>query len=184
MPKIILVVGLPGSGKSTVSDYIRDEFDASVFLSGDIIREEVRRRGLKYTPENDAKIAHWFHTGREMIVVRRIWAKAKKSKRKIIVIDGFRSEKELKYLEKIAKARPYVISVVASQDVRVGRELSRGRFGKKESVEYVKFRDKLEKSHGIMGLMAEADYKIDNSHLSVKQSEARVYKIIKELVAN
>jgi len=181
---IILLVGLPGCGKSTVANYIRDNFGAAIFLSGDVIREEIRRRGLKYTPENDAKIAHWFHSGRENLVVSRIWAKAKKSRRKIIVIDGFRSEKELIFLKKIAKTRPYVISILACQNVRVKRELSRGRFGRKESVAYVKFRDRLEKSHGITKLMSRADYRIDNTRLSVSQSESRVSKIIKAIIAN
>jgi dephospho-CoA kinase len=185
MPKIVLVVGLPGSGKSTVANFIRDNYKARIFLSGDIIREEIKRRNLAYTPENDSKIAHWFHTnGREGLVVKRLWSKIVKSGKKLVVIDGLRSETQLGILEKTAKTRPFVISVIASQNVRVKRELSRGRFGKKESVKYVKFRDELEKGHGIMGLMARADYKIDNTRLSVRQSNYKIKKIMSEILAN
>jgi dephospho-CoA kinase len=185
MPKIIMVVGLPGSGKSTVTDYISDRFGADVFLSGDIIREEVKRRNLAYTPENDAKVAHWFHTGgRENLVIKRLWVKMRKSRKSILVVDGLRCEKQFRYLQRTSKTRPVVISVEASQDVRVKRELSRGRFGRKESLAYVKFRDRLEKSHGILGLMRMADYRIDNTRLSVRQSEARICEIIKEILAN
>jgi dephospho-CoA kinase len=185
MRKIILVVGLPGSGKSMVSNFIRDKFNADVFLSGDIIRDEIKRRGLRYTPENDAKIAHWFHTGgRENIVIARLWKIMGKSKKNLMVIDGLRSEKQMGCLEKTAKIRPVIIAIVSPQDVRVRRELRRGRFGKSESVAYVKYRDRLEKGHGIMGLMHMADYKINNSRLSVRQTKSRTYKIIKEILAN
>jgi dephospho-CoA kinase len=185
MTKIVLVVGLPGSGKSTVANYIRDNYNARIFLSGDIIREEIKRRGLAYTPENDSKIAHWFHTSnREGLVVKRLWANIRKSGKKLVVIDGLRSETQLSILRKIAKTRPFVISIVASQNVRVRRELSRGRFGKKESVKYVKFRDKLEKSHGVARLMAKSDYKINNTHLSVRQSNYKIAKIMGEILAN
>ena len=183
--RMILIVGLPGSGKSTVANYIRERFGAGIFISGDIIREEIKRRGLRYTPENDSKIAHWFHTsGREKLLINRLWAKIRKSKKEIIVIDGLRSDDQLRRLVKLAKSKTFIISIVASQNVRVKRELKRGRFGKNESAKYVKFRDKLEKSHGIMTLMKKADYTIDNTHLSVRQGNARTYKIIKEILAN
>ena len=185
MQNIIVVTGLPGSGKTTVADYIESKYNAKVLHTGDIIRDEIKRRGLKYTPENDAKIAHWFHTGgREKLVVRRIWDRASKSRKKIIVIEGFRSYSQMKILEKMSKTRPSVISVEASQIVRVKRELSRGRFGKAESVKYVKFRDKLEKSHGIGELMANADHRIDNTHLSVRQSNYATDRIMHMILSN
>lgn len=181
--KLILIVGLPGSGKSTVAEFIKKKFNADIVNTGDIIREEVKRRGLDYTPENDAKIAHWFHTGgREKMLVERAWSKIKKSKKEIIVVETFRSDKNLKYLEEIAKTKPVVISVVSSFKVRVKRELERGRFGKNESIKYIRFRDKLEKSHGILKLMKKADYTIDNSKLSIKQTQDKIGKLLNEIL--
>ena len=184
MPKIlILIVGLPGSGKSTAADFIKRKFSADIVHSGDIIREEIERRGLKYTPKNDALIAHWFHTGgRERLVIKRVWNKIKKSKKKLIVIEGLRSEKQLKYMENIARIRPIVISIVASFKVRVRRELKRGRFGKEESIKYLRFRDKLEKSHGEDKLIKKSDYKIDNSRLNERQTDKKIYEIMKKIL--
>lgn len=184
MPKkLILIVGLPGSGKSTVTDFIEKKFNAAIVHSGDIIREEIKRRGLEYNPRNDALIAHWFHTGgRERLVVKRVWGKIKKSKKEIIVIEGLRSEKQLKYLEEVSKIRPIIISIVASFKVRVKRELKRGRFGKAESIKYLKFREKLEKSHGEWKIIKKSDYKIDNSKLNMRQTDERVYKIMKKIL--
>ncbi|OGI12512.1 hypothetical protein A3K64_01245 [Candidatus Micrarchaeota archaeon RBG_16_36_9] len=182
--KLILIVGLPGSGKSSAADFIKRKYDAGIVHSGDIIREEVKRRGLEYTPQNDALIAHWFHSsGREKLVVKRIWNKIKNSKKNLIVIEGLRSEKQLKYLKAIAKTRPIIISVLASFNVRVKRELKRGRFGNKESIEYLKFRDKLEKKHGEDKLIRKADYKINNSKLNIRQTDAKIYEIMRKILA-
>lgn len=183
MKKVIVVTGLPGSGKSTVADYIESKYNAKVLHTGDVIREEVKRRGLRYTPENDAKIAHWFHTnGRERLVVARVWQKASRTRRKIIVLEGFRSYDQLNSLEKLSKTRPIVISVEASLNVRVKRVLKRRRFGKAESVKYVKFRDRLEKSHGIGPLMAHADYRLNNTRLSVRQSNYATDRIMRRIL--
>src|SRR2546426_12434972 len=104
MKKIILIVGIYGSGKSLAAEIIKRRFKAEKFSTGDIIREEIKRRGWKYTPENDSMIANWFHKGnREKLLVKRIWSKIRKSKRKFIVIEGFRSVEGYHYLKKIAK---------------------------------------------------------------------------------
>ncbi len=181
--KLILIVGLPGSGKSTAADFIKKQFNADIVHSGNVIRQEIKKRGLKYTPKADALIAHWFHTGgREKLVVERVWEKIKKSKKKLIVIEGLRSDEQLKYLEKIAKTKPIIISIVASFKVRVKRELKRRRFGKNESIRYLKFREVLEKSHGIEGLLKKTDYTIDNSELSIKQTNAKLSKLMKDIL--
>jgi len=183
LKKLILIVGLPGSGKSTAVEFIKKEFNADIFHTGDIIREEVKKRGLNYTPKTDAFIAHWFHTGgRERLLVKRVWDKVKKSKKNLIVIEAFRSTKNLKHLKKIARTKPVVIAIVSSFNVRVKRGLKRGRFGKEESVKYLRFRDRLEKGHGIEGLIKKADYKINNSKLSKKQTHAELSKIVKKII--
>jgi dephospho-CoA kinase len=184
MPKkLILIVGLPGSGKSTAADFIERKFNADIVHSGDVIREEVKKRNLNYNPETDAMVAHWFHTaGREELLVKRVWDKIKKSKKNLIVIEGLRSDDQLRYLERIAKNKPFIISIIASFKVRVQRELKRKRFGKKESIDYLKFREKLERMHGIDRLLEKADHTIDNSKLSIKQTDAKLYKLIKEIL--
>lgn len=181
---IILVVGLPGSGKTSVSNHIKEKFGAAVLKSGDVIRDEIKRRGWKYTTETDAEIAEWFHTReREKMLVRRLWAKMKRSRKKIIVIDGFRVYENYTYLRKIAKREPFIIAVSSSTDVRVKRLLKRHRFGKDETRKYIKSRDKQEKRHGVMRLVKRANYKINNDKLSRRQTNARISKIIKEIIS-
>lgn len=183
MKKIIIIVGLPGSGKSTAAEFIKKKFKADIVHTGDIIREEVKRRGLKYTPKTDALIAHWFHTGgREKVIVKRTWDKIKKSKKKLIVIEGFRSLKQVNQLKRLYKRRPVVIAIIASFKVRAKRELKRKRFGKQESLDYLMFREQSEKSHGLDKIIRKADYKINNSRLTVKQTQGKIINLMKKII--
>jgi len=182
MKKLIVIVGLPGSGKSFAADVIKRKFKAEAFHTGDIIREEVKRRGLKYTPQTDVLVAHWFHTGgRERLLVKIVWDKIRKSKKKIIVIEGLRSDKQLRYLKAYYKRKLAVIFIKASFKVRVKRELKRRRFGKQETVNYLRFREKLEKRHGVLKLIKKANYTINNTNLTKKQFENKILKLIKKI---
>ncbi|MFH1473754.1 MAG: AAA family ATPase [Candidatus Aenigmatarchaeota archaeon] len=182
MKKIIVIVGLPGSGKSLAAEIIKKMFNADSFKSGDIIRDEIKRRGLKYTPENDSIAAHWFNVnGREKLLSRRLWGKVKKSKKDLIVLDGFRAPEQFKYLRETYKGKPVIIFIKSSFKVRAERELERKRFGKQENKEYLRHRDKLEKSHGLMETIKKADYTIDNSKLTKKQLESRVVKLMEKI---
>jgi len=182
--RVIVIVGLPGSGKSTAAEFIKKEFNAGMVHSGDVIRDEIKKRGWKYTPENDALIADWFNATErgERSLVQRVWDKVKTSKKKIIVIEGFRAAGNIEILEEISKIKPTVIAIITSFNVRVQRELKRRRFGKQESIKYLKLREKQEKRHGIEKLVRNADYTIDNSKLSIKQTNAKISKIIKEIL--
>ena len=181
---LILIVGLPGSGKSFAASVIKKHFHANVFETGDIIREEIKRRGLHYTPENDTKVRLWFHSGREHLIVERLWKKVK-DERGVTVIDGLRSPKELTMIRKLYKGSIFLIRIKSSFRARSQREIKRGRFGKAESIGYLKQRDRSELSGlvGLKQLLERADYTIDNSKLSKRQMEIRVVELVRELLA-
>jgi dephospho-CoA kinase len=181
MKKLIIVVGLPGSGKSLAGRILKNSFNAKVVETGDIIREEVKRRGLEYNTENDKKIRSWFHSGREHIVIKRIWDKLKKSRKKVRVIVGFRCLKEIKLLRRHYKGKIVMISIVSSFRIRSIREMRRKRFGKSETLEYLKERDLSEKRLGLDKLLKRADYTINNSKFSKKQLESRLVKLVKKI---
>jgi len=46
--RLILIAGMPGSGKSIVSSIAR-ELGLPVYVMGDVVREEARRRGIEPT---------------------------------------------------------------------------------------------------------------------------------------
>ena len=180
---LILITGLPGSGKSFAAFVIKKHFHAKTLKTGDIIREEIKKRGWGYNPETDKKVRLWFHSGREHLIVERLWKKIKNEKG-IVVIDGLRSLKELAMLKKLYKGNIFLIKIKSSFKVRAQREIERGRFGKLESVKYLKERDKSELSElvGLKMLLKKADYTIDNSKLTKKQMEKKVVALVKSII--
>ncbi len=180
---LLLIIGKPSSGKSYAAEFIKKRFRTSAVHSGDVVREEIRRRGWPYTPETDRKIAEWFNQkGREKLIMKRSWVKLNK-KNKILVIEGLRSKTQLRYLEIIAKMRPAIIRIDSPFNVRVQRLIKRGRFGKLESAEYLRRRDRSDKSHGLWGLLKLADYSIGNNNVTKKQFENRIQALVRSLLA-
>jgi dephospho-CoA kinase len=179
---IVVVVGLPGSGKSTAAKILAKRMKAAVVHSGDIIRAEIRRRGLPYTPKNDAAIARWFHSGRESLLTSRAWnvALKKASRKKTIIFEGFRSPLHIRYLQMLSGIRPIVIAITAPFTIRAKRELKRGRFGKSQTMSYLRKREMLETKHGVKRLISKADYKIDNSG-DIEKLQTYLTKLSKKL---
>ena len=182
MEKLILIVGMAGSGKSFAADLFAKKLHTKVFRTGDVIREEIKRRKLEYNKENDAKIAHWFHTqGREKLIIKRTWYKIEKYNKKTVIIEGCRAPEELTLLKKYSKVNPIIIAIKADFNTRMKRTMERKRFGKSEGKAYLKSRDKLELSHGIGKVIKKASYTIDNSRLSKRQMEKKIAKLTKGL---
>lgn len=181
MDKLVLcIVGMPGSGKTVVAQALKKNLNAFVVSTGDIVREEIKRRGLPYTEESDKKVRAWFHTGREHVLIERVCKKMKKSKKKILVVEGSRAYKEPSLIKKCTGIKPVVIAVIASFKTRYKREVKRGRFPE-ETLKYLKERDRSELSFGLGKLIKEADYKINNNKGSVKELERKIVKLVKKL---
>lgn len=53
---LIGVTGFAGAGKSTSIDYLTDQLSGHQVYVGQYIRDEVERRGLEVTPENEKRI--------------------------------------------------------------------------------------------------------------------------------
>lgn len=53
MSKIIAVIGMPGSGKSEAIQYLEQNYKLPKVYFGQITLDEVKRRGLELTPNNE-----------------------------------------------------------------------------------------------------------------------------------
>jgi dephospho-CoA kinase len=55
-PRILAVVGLAGTGKSTAVDLLHNELGGSLIYFGGIVLDEVRRRGLPTVEDNERQV--------------------------------------------------------------------------------------------------------------------------------
>jgi len=182
---IVIVSGMPGSGKSRiVGEFERRGFQ-SVSL-GDIVREETVKRGLELTKENVAKVS--IRLRQEMgqnavakLAVEKVRKLLKESK--IVVIDGVRSLDEVgTFKGAFPKERLVIAAVHTPPRTRFQRLKARGRHDDPKTWEDFEERDWKELRFGIGGVIAMADYMIvnDGSH---SDYEKKVKELVDRILA-
>lgn len=170
--KIIAVVGMSGSGKSVVVDYLTEKGFPKVYFGG-MIYKEMKRRGIEITADGESEKRF-----REMIretegkdwVVKQVIEEAKNlinAGQKRIVLDGLYSWTEYKILKKEFPGQLTVLAVVvpkALRHFRVGKRPERP-FNTKEIQERDRSEvENLEKG----GPIAMADYYVLNDESVAK----------------
>lgn len=183
---IVVVVGLPGSGKSTVADILREEgFDIIEF--GDIWRELLKKNHI---PLSDPIATREFTRQLRERYGKDIYAKhaVRKIRRsmKHIVMMGLRSTYEMNYLKRYIRDIK-VIAIVAPLRTRYSRFKVRGKpedpktlkdFIWLETREKRGFmKDKREEKHGVMVLIKNADYVVSNT-----STKSRLRRDITEVI--
>ena len=156
---MILVTGLPGSGKSVFSDVARSLCIPVVTL-GDVVREEVSRRGLEPTLENIMSIAQELRNSHGLAAIAMMaLGRIRESLRYscVVVVDGVRSLEEVNYLKSEVEATTILVAIHASPLTRFRRLISRGRSGDPKNWDEFVERDLRELSWGLGNVIALAD---------------------------
>jgi len=175
--RIILVVGMPGSGKSVAGEESK-KTGFRVFSFGDIVREEVRHRGLRLDEKNVKSVADWFHSNREHLLARRAERKFMRIRtKKPLILEGARSPKQLEELQKHFDVK--ILEITLPKKIRWARQLARGRSDIR-TLEDARKRDARELSYGINGLIKKADWRI-SSNCNIREYRARCRKFFKSL---
>jgi len=157
---LLVIVGMPGAGKSLASSVAKDR-GIPVFVSGDIIRAEARRRKLKFTRKNLGKLMLKIRREEGMgAVAKRLIPMVDDAKGQIVVYEGARSVEEVAELQK----RYSVVSIAihASRDARFKRLQRRGRSDRPRSWSDFDERDNRELGVGIAKLIALSDRTVEN----------------------
>lgn len=180
---VILIAGLPGSGKSVFSD-IAKTFGIPVVVLGDIVREEVSNRGLEPTLENILAVAQELREryGKEAVAklaLNRLRKTLEKSC--VVVVDGIRSIDEVNYIKSCISADVIVVAIHASQKTRFNRLRARGRAGDPKSWGEFVERDLRELSWGLGNVIALADVVIVNEG-SLEEFKRDITNFLKEVV--
>lgn len=163
---VIALVGMPGSGKGTCTDYLHDTYSWPLIHFGNMLYEEVQRRGLDNVKDEtfvredmrkkEGKAVFAKHVARKVEQYRSEGAK-------VVVLDGLYSWSEYKYLLSKFGDTLTVIAVAAPKKVRRERVLHRKDAHRKYTLEQL-----IEREYGEIenlekgGPIAYADYTIVN----------------------
>ncbi|MEB3773977.1 MAG: AAA family ATPase [Desulfurococcales archaeon] len=180
MPVLVLVTGMPGSGKSTISRIIARELGARVYSMGDVVRREVERRGLDVTVENVERVAEDLRRslGKAAVAILLL-EELKGSEEDFIVVDGVRGMEEVEVLNRLGPT--CIVAVHASPLTRFRRVLARSRRGDVGGWRDLVLRDRMNLRFGIGAVIALADYIIVNEHgmEEVEEEAVRVARVIR-----
>jgi dephospho-CoA kinase len=164
---VIALVGMPGSGKGTCTDYLHEQYGWPLVHFGNMVYEEVQRRGLDNVKDETFVREDMREQEGPDVLAKHAARKAEEYFGKgnhTIVLDGLYSWTEYKYLKQKFGDDLLVIATTAPKKTRYERILARDDGHRKyTSVEQIINREvaeieNLEKG----GPIAYADYTIVN----------------------
>jgi dephospho-CoA kinase len=173
---IVCITGMPGSGKSVVADMFKGKGYA-VYEIGDVVRKEMKKKGIRTTPEEMKKFSVYFMKKHRNNLVKFLLRDPAVMKNRRIAIVGFRSMEALNYVKK--RSDTVTIAVVAPTTTRVSRAKVRHSQNPGKVWDDVrKDRDDKEIKFGILRVIESADYVISNTGTiaDLKKSVAAVAK--------
>ncbi|MFX0103905.1 MAG: AAA family ATPase [Candidatus Hodarchaeota archaeon] len=179
--KVIAICGLPGAGKTTAMEAIKDL--GIVISMGDVIRNEAKKRNLEPSGNNIGKIAKELREqGGPAIIAEKCVNLIKGLKEEqVIFVDGVRSLPEINIFRKNWKFP--IIAIVVDEKRRFNRLFERGRSDDPKSLEDLKERDKREIEFGLDKVLENAEYTILNNS-NIEDLKEKTRKIVLEIIRN
>jgi dephospho-CoA kinase len=166
---VIGLVGMPGAGKSTCIEHLRQR-GAKIVNMGDMVREQVTLAGESITSENLGKMAESLRKKRGPDVVAQLTAEKVTEIAEdgdLVIIDGLRSMQEVAFFR--GQWQFPVIAVHSPPKTRHVRLRNRNRADDSIEPGYYEFRDQREIKFGIAEVIAMADEMIVNASYTSEQ---------------
>ncbi|MCR6691611.1 MAG: AAA family ATPase [archaeon YNP-LCB-003-016] len=178
---IICLTGMPGSGKTTISEIVK-EMGIPVIVMGDVVREEARIRGIEPTPKNLGKLM--IELREKMganVIAKRCVDKIKELNSKIVLVEGVRSLEEVEEFRKVGDVK--IVAVHSSPKTRYERLSRRGRSDDPKSWEEFGERDLRELDVGIGRVISLADEMIINEG-TLEDLKKNTLKVFRKVIQN
>ena len=177
--ELVIVTGMPGAGKGILADAFRAK-QIPVIVMGDVIREEVQRRGMPATPANTKAVMLELRAkDGPSAVAKCCLSEFKQLESDIVVIEGCRSIDEIDVFDDYA-SKVTIICVHASPTTRFKRLQERGRDDDPPDWATFRERDLREISVGLGGVIALADFMIINEN-TLEHIQKKVQEILVRL---
>jgi dephospho-CoA kinase len=165
-PIILAFVGMTGSGKDTCTDYVAQHYHVPVIHFGNIVYDEVHRRGLDIVQHEKAVREELRATGGKAVLAKHVAEKARTllaEGNTRVVLNGLYSWSEYKHLSEVFGDSFICIALAATRTIRYERILNRKDAHRPYTIEQIKEREvaeieNLEKG----GPIARADYTLVN----------------------
>lgn len=171
---------MPGAGKGVFRRTIQ-RLGYPFVIMGDEVREEVKRRELKPTPENLAEtMLNLRKIEGSAAIAKRCILKLKNQPRQVVFIDGIRSLNEV---EEFKKHFPMfiLITIHASPKTRYQRLVRRRRSDDPTDWDTFMERDLRELGIGMGDVISVADYMIVNEG-TIRQLKQKTLQFIKKVL--
>jgi dephospho-CoA kinase len=159
--RLFIIVGMPASGKNIAREYAKSK-GLPYFATGDLVRAEVKRRGLNPDAQNTALVSTELRGEDGLGVTRLALISALHTNKPVVFMEGMRSWPEIELIRE--RTASTVIAFLAPRETRLGRIISRGR--PDDSPDDFQERDMREVAYGTAAPIALADEYILNTGTS------------------
>ena len=173
---------MPGSGKTTAV-LAAEEMGGIRITMGDVVREEVAKRGLEPSRENMMKLMFEMRTeGGSGIIAQKCMEKIQNAVGKVFIIDGLRCQKEVDIFRS-AFQDFLVVLIHTRPSIRYQRLSTRGRSDDPKNEMEFDERDQKEISIGVAQVIALADEVIINEG-TIRDLQNNLKKLLREFLAS
>lgn len=161
--RVVAIAGMPGSGKGEVAAVLAAR-GIPILSMGDMVREEVRRRGLAEAPHVFGEVAADLRAshGEEVLAVRLCDAVDQALEAApLVIIEGMRGTAEHAIFSARWNDRFGSLGVLAGAELRFQRILRRGRSEDGDRAAF-EVRDARERGWGLEALLDTATWTLEN----------------------
>ena len=180
-----LIIGLTGyscTGKGTFYEYVSEEYSVPKITTGDLVRKEVQKRGLKLTTANISEISDVIRreTGNNFMTIAEDEIAELSQKYGFLIIDSLREEKDYDTLKRFSRDIE-TVAVVSSSRIRYERMAERRRKGDPLLWEEFLILEQKERRLGVESLIESAGYIIRNEG-NLDEFRRKSLEVMNELV--